>query len=110
MSDGMGAVLAAIADLAQQFEQRFGKLEQRVDGLAEDLTRLRVDVMARLDRQQDMLASIRDDVGVNMAATDQVREANLETRKDLQQLSHQVSVIHRRLIQLEERVDRQGGA
>jgi hypothetical protein len=119
MSDGMGAVLAAIAELGRRFdglEQRFDGLEQRFDGLEQrfskleqEMTRLRVDVMARLDRQQDLLNSIRNDVGVNMAATDLVRDANLETRKDLVQLADQVSLIHRRLMQLEERVDRRDG-
>jgi len=126
MSDANAAVLAAIADLAVRFgkleqrfevleqpvgnlEQRFDKLEQRVDALAGEVTRLRVDIMGRLDRQQDMLNSIRTDVGVNMAATDRVRDANLETRKDLVQLQDQVSLIHRRLMQLEERVDRREG-
>ena len=131
MSDGNAAVLAAIAELAQRFgrveqrfdtleqrfdsqeqrfEQRFERLEKRVDELTEEVTRLRVEMMARLDRQQDMLNSIRTDVGVNMAATDRVRDANLETRKDVVQLQDQVSLIHRRLMQLEERVDRRDGA
>jgi len=119
MSGATDPVLAAITALAE----RFDRLERETSGLREDTTqlreessrlredttRLRVDLMARLDRQQDMLTSIRNDIGVNMATADRVREANKATRDDVAQLASQVSVIHRRLIQLEERFDRQAG-
>ena len=107
---GTEAVLAAIAQLGE----RIGHMDERLshmDGLQSETARLRVEMMGRLDRQQDVLASIRDDIGVNMAPTDRVREANVETRKDVHQLTEQVSLIHRRPVRLEERDDRkEGGA
>lgn len=123
MSGSTDPVLAAIAQLGERISrmderlgrleehsegmgQRLGRLEERVGHLDERVDRLRVEVMDRLDRQQNFLAGIRDDIGVNMAATERVREANNQTRKDVAQLSEQVSLIHRRLIRLEERVDR----
>ncbi len=112
MSGEMDPVLAAIArldDRVGRMDERISGLDERLVGMRDELTRLRVDVMARLDRQQDFLGSIRDDIGVNMAATDRAREANVETRKDVAQLTEQVSLIHRRLIRLEERVDRKDG-
>jgi chromosome segregation ATPase len=125
MSDGINQVLAAIA----RVDDRVGRIEEpidRMDGrigriaepidrmdertgrLEEELTRARVEVMARLDRQQDVLAGIRDDIRVNVAATDMVRDRHNAIRNDYDQLAHQVSVIRRRLIQLEQRVDRGG--
>ena len=100
--NGSDTVLAAIAQLQTG-------LTERIDNLAAEVTSLRVDAMERLDRQQDMLTGIRGDIAVNMAATGRVRNANAETQKDVLQLTEQVSLIHRRLIQLEERVDRSGG-
>ena len=100
--NGSDTVLAAIAQLQTG-------LTERIDNLAAEVTSLRVDAMERLDWQQDMLTGIRDDIAVNMAATGRARNANAETQKDVLQLTEQVSLIHRRLIQLEERVDRSGG-
>jgi chromosome segregation ATPase len=102
MDEGIGRMDQRIG----QMDERIGHLDQRTASMGEEITRLRVEVMARLDRQQDMLTGIRDDIGVNMAATERVREANAGTRKDVAQLTEQVSIIHRRLIRLEERVDR----
>jgi chromosome segregation ATPase len=111
MSDGINQVLAAIArvdDRVGRVEEPIDRMDERTGRLEEELTRARVEVMARLDRQQDVLAGIRDDIRVNVAATDMVRDRHNAIRNDYDQLAHQVSVIHRRLIQLEQRVDRGG--
>ncbi len=111
LDEGIGALDKRIGTLDERIgalDKRIGTLDERVDTVTAEVARLRVDFMGRLDRQQDMLTSIRGDIGVNMAATDRVRDANGETRKDMLQLTEQVSLIHRRLIQLEERVDRRG--
>jgi hypothetical protein len=83
-------------------------MDERTGRLEEELTRARVEVMARLDRQQDVLAGILDDIRVNVAATDTVRDRHNAIRNHHDQFAHQVSVIHRRLIQLEQTVDRGG--
>ena len=50
------------------------------------------------------LTAIRDDIGVNMGSTERVREANDHTRDELRSLGETVSVIFRRLRQVEEKV------
>ncbi len=116
MSGSLDQVLAAIAGLGERIghmDERIGRLDERIGGvekastgLREDFIRLRTDLMARLDRQQDLLTAIKDDIGVNMIAVDRVRDANIETKKDYVQLADQVSLIHRRLMRLEDRFER----
>jgi hypothetical protein len=45
-----------------------------------DLTRTRVDLMARMDRLEDGLTAIRDDIAVNFGPADAVKRANDDTR------------------------------
>ena len=119
MSDSNHSVLAAIGELGiqigrmgerlAQMDERLGRLETRVDSLKEEVTGLRVDMMARLDRQQDSLTMIKDDINVNIAATDNSEKRYKQFRDDYGHLSHQVSLVHRRLIQLEQRFDKEHG-
>jgi chromosome segregation ATPase len=106
--DRMDGRIGRIAERIDRMDERIDRMDERTGRLEEELTRARVEVMARLDRQQDVLAGIRDDIRVNVAATDMVRDRHNAIRNDYDQLAHQVSVIHRRLIQLEQRVDRGG--
>ena len=75
--------------------------------------------MARLDRQQNELTSIREDIGVNMAAVLHTGERSENTREEVRltreqdssstakvqfDLEKTVSLLHRRLIALEEQI------
>ena len=121
MSDD-GSVLAAIARLDGRFDhidERIDRISERIDRISERIERveqrlgeveatvqqLRVDVMGRLDRQQDDLTRIRDDIGVNYAANETARERNNQFRNEYNQLASQVSLVHRRLRDLEQRFD-----
>jgi uncharacterized phage infection (PIP) family protein YhgE len=64
-------------------------------------TSLRVDLMARMDRLQDGLTAIRDDIGVNIGAVEAGRRANDNTRDDLRTLGEQVSVMWKQLKRLQ---------
>ena len=88
--------------------RRLDHIDANLEAVLGEALRSRSELMSRLDRQQDLLTAIRDDIGVNMAATVRVQKGGSETRQDMAQLSEQVSLIHRRLMQLEERVDRAG--
>jgi hypothetical protein len=85
--------------------------------LEEGQGRLRADMMARLDRLQDDLTGMREDIGVNMAAVLNAVARDRNTREDVRlmdqaqtDLAKQVSLLHRRLIALEERMGRGAGS
>jgi cell division FtsZ-interacting protein ZapD len=105
------SVLAVLARL----EEGQKAIREELGTLASEQARLRTDVMARLDRQQNDLTGIREDIGVNMAAVLHAVARGQSTREDVRlmdqaqiDLGRQVSLLHRRLIALEERVGREG--
>jgi hypothetical protein len=69
--------------------------------LEASLTSLRVDLMARMDRLEDINTKIRDDIAVNFGTVDAVRRANDNTREELRALSEVVSLMHRQINRLQ---------
>jgi hypothetical protein len=65
--------------------------------------------MARMDRLQNTLTGVQDDISVNMGAADAVHRANENTRADLRGLQEQVSVMWRQLKTVEARVRQLSG-
>ena len=64
------------------------RLEGNLAKVQDDLTSLRVDAMARLDRHENHLTSTRDDTGVAMGrGPDHIRRVNDSTREDVRGLS-----------------------
>ena len=73
--DVLSALLTAMAELQlgrsrlengqQELEHDLGN---KHDGLHSELSGLRIDLMARMDRLQNTLATMREDIGVNMRA------------------------------------------
>jgi len=57
-----------------------------------------------MDRLQDTLTAVREDVAVNMGAADAAQRVNENTREDLRSLREQVSVMWRQLKAVEARV------
>ena len=57
--------------------------------------------MARMDRLQDGITAIRDDIAVNIGAVEAGRRANDNTRDDLRTLNEQVSVMWKQLKRLQ---------
>jgi hypothetical protein len=51
-------------------DTRMDRLDTRIDDMEAGQTAVRVELMARMDRLQDSLTAIRDDIGVNMGAAD----------------------------------------
>ncbi len=85
-------------------EQRFDKLEQRFDKLEAGQTQLRVAVMDRIDRLENALSEIRDDIGVNMGRADRAHQAADSTRSELRELSQEMTVMWRQIKRLDTRV------
>ncbi len=72
-----------------------GEVRDQLDRLRSEFGELRVEVMSRMDRLQDAVTSIRDDIAVNsrnsrcefVGTADYVRRANDNTRDELRALS-----------------------
>jgi len=62
-----------------------------IQGLRAELTQMRVDLMARMDRLEDGLTAIRNDIAVNFGAADAVKRANDNTREEVRSLGEMVS-------------------
>lgn len=88
--DSTGRILAAIEQL-------------RSDTTAE-ITKLRVDLMGRMDRLQDALTGIRDDIATNYGASDAAQRANENTRAEVRTLGETVSILVRQVRQLDAKV------
>ena len=60
--------------------------------------------MDRIDRVQDTVTGIRDDVAVNFGATDAVRRANDNTREELRGMGETIALLVRKLNRVEQDV------
>jgi predicted nucleic acid-binding Zn-ribbon protein len=67
-------------------------------------TNLRVAVMDRMDRLEDKLTAIRDDISVNLGAITHDREALESTRRDMRGLRERVDLMWRQIKRLEQQV------
>jgi hypothetical protein len=85
--DPMQAVLAALARLEA------GQVQ------------LRVDLMARLDRMQDTITAIRDDIAMNYGTAEHVRRANDNTRDELRALADTQMAMLRQIQRLRTDLD-----
>ncbi len=79
-------------------------LLRAITRMGEGLTQLRADMMVRLDRVQDDVQAIRDDIGVNMASAERVRHAHDGTRAELRDMGDQLAAIWRKVQRLESEV------
>jgi hypothetical protein len=83
---------------------RLTDVEAGLTGVQQSQTTLRVDVMARMDRLENKLTEMRDDMTVNIGGTWQTREALSSTRGDLHSLGEQVNIMWRQMKRLEQQV------
>ena len=105
--DALSMVLAALI----RPEGNLTKVQDDLTALRGDQTSLRVDTMARLDRHENHLTSIRNDIprkllrdfaGVAMGGTDHVRRISDNTREDVRGLAEQLETMWRKVNRLEE--------
>ncbi len=64
-------------------------------------TGLRADVMERIDRLQNAVTLIPDDIAVNFGSSSAVKLANDTTREELRALGDVVSAMHRQIQRLQ---------
>jgi hypothetical protein len=79
-------------------------LQYSQTALQDSQTSLRVDTMARMDRLENRLTEIRDDISVNMGSSERAHEAAANTRTELRSLGVQVNVMWRQMKRLEQQV------
>ncbi len=65
---------------------------------------LRVDLMARMDRLENSLTDIRNDIAVNFGTADAVKRANDNTREEVRSLRDIVAALVRKIQTLETKV------
>ncbi|WP_428542603.1 hypothetical protein [Rhodopila sp.] len=90
---GQGGLVAKQADLVA-----------KQASMGADLTRLRVDMMARMDRLQYSLTAIRDDISINYGTAEAAQRANDNTRTELRALSEVASSLARQIRRLDTEV------
>jgi predicted nucleic acid-binding Zn-ribbon protein len=70
--------------------------------LVDELAKTRGAIMARVDRVQETVQAMRDDIAVNFGAVDQVKRAHDNTREEVRILSDIVSTLVRKVRTLED--------
>jgi uncharacterized coiled-coil DUF342 family protein len=91
--------VSAQATRAELTQQSVAALATRAE-----LTQMRVDLMARMDRLEDGLTAIRDDIAMNFGTADAVKRANDNIREEVRSLGEMVSALARKVRALETRV------
>ncbi len=91
-----------------QLDGRMGQLDTRLDHLAARLDRseavhiqTRTELMARMDRLQDAMTDMRNDVLVNFGMVEQVQRAHDSTREELKTVNEMVILLVKRIRVLE---------
>jgi uncharacterized membrane protein YccC len=104
LADRIAAALVLLHELTngqkriQETVNRVGTWSREVDKFQE---RMRTDLMARMDRLQDSLTAIRDDIAINYGAADQVRRAHDNTREQLRALADTQATMLRQIQRLQ---------
>ena len=97
LDTSVGRLGASVASLAAALEA--SRREARAE-----LAELRVAMMSRMDRMQDTVTEIRDDIGVAMGAADAMQRANDNTRELVRLQGEQLTIMFRQIKRLEEKV------
>lgn len=102
--------VAAMRGAFTGLDTRVAGLDTRVAALNSAFTGLRTDLMDRMDRLQDSITAMRDDIAVNMAAveradrnTHSVREEGRGTHEILQGVIRQVRRLQAQVDELRDR-------
>ena len=98
--DQIARILAAL----ERLETGQAQLATDVTTLRTDVTTLRTEVMARIDRLQNTVTTIRDDITVNMGRADQAHRAADNVRDELRALNDVVSGVMRQVQRLQSDV------
>jgi peptidoglycan hydrolase CwlO-like protein len=104
LRDGQASIRADQASLRDgQASLRDGQTSLRAEFLAE-LGNTRSAIMNRVDRLENRITEIHNDIEVAMGSTEAAQRVNDNTRADLRTLGEQVSVMWKQIKRLESQV------
>jgi predicted nucleic acid-binding Zn-ribbon protein len=93
--------LETLLQAIQQVQSTVGQSREEQTLVREELTRMRVDIMARTERLQDDVTNLRDDAFVTFARAERVERATRETTNGIGQ---ELSGMHRQIRRLQDEV------
>jgi archaellum component FlaC len=95
---------AGIGDRLGRIEHRFERFDDSLERIETGLKTFRVDAMSRMDRLENRLTEIRDDVGVAMGSAESIRRVHDDTREDPRGMHETLTVLYRKVNRLETEV------
>jgi hypothetical protein len=93
--------LETLLQAIQQVQSTVGQSREEQTLVREELTRMRVDIMERIERLQDDVTNLRDDAFVTFARAERVERATRETTNGIGQ---ELSGMHRQIRRLQDEV------
>jgi chromosome segregation ATPase len=90
-------------DITQLREDQTG-MRADITQMRADITQMRSVLMDRIDRLQDRITEVRDDIGVAMGSADAMQRANDNTRELVRLQGEQMSIMFRQIKRLEDKV------
>jgi predicted nucleic acid-binding Zn-ribbon protein len=93
--------LETLLQAIQQVQSTVGQFREEQTLVREELTRMRVDIMERIERLQDDVTNLRDDAFVTFARAERVERATRETTNGIGQ---ELSGMHRQIRRLQDEV------
>ena len=106
--DLLNMILAAVTRTADRMDTLEGwlmSIKDEANQIRDGQTSLRIDIMARLDRHEERLTAIRDDITVAMGRTGHVDRLNNNTRDEVRSLSEVVTAMQKQIMRLQTRMD-----
>ncbi|MBV8588583.1 MAG: hypothetical protein JO212_00690 [Acetobacteraceae bacterium] len=97
----LGEGLGDLGGRVDRLGERVDRLGGRVDRLGECLDTTRVEIMARLDRLQDQVGTVRDEGFVSMTTAQRAEDT---VRKEIAHLSKIVAALHRMVHSIDGRL------
>jgi chromosome segregation ATPase len=98
-----GDITLMRGDITQLREDQTG-MRGDVTQMRADITQMRSVIMDRIDRLQDRITEVRDDIGVAMGSADAMQRANDNTRELVRLQGEQMSIMFRQIKRLEDKV------
>ena len=100
----MGAEVSSMGAGISSIGIEVSSIISKVSSMDSEISSIRADIMARLDRHQDRLTAIREDMFVNMSRSNHVAQAIDNTREEVRSLSDLVVGMGRQIAHLQARV------
>jgi len=103
--ENLTEMIRSVLDGQRRTNELVSEIAKHVVQVEASIPSLRIDLMSRMERLENRLTEIRDDIGVNMGAVDQAHRATDSTRDELRLLGEQVTIMYRQIKRLETRVN-----